>query len=376
MGKKKSIDCPVCKTEMVIRENIKEVTRCPNCGHVYVDYPGNANEFHQHAYRVSTVHGRRGNTHEFDITCRFNPKFHQDRSRICDGRIKCLQNNLDLSKCFTMLDIGAGGGTFARWAREKLDLKEIKCQEISEICIHNLQMDEFPTYTGDFNSIDWDDPKNNTGFDLVTCWHVLEHIKDINKSRKLLGKEQLNWIRTKVDSSFKWSIFGQQILIGPKYLPTIFKTVDKENFPKFLHKYLSLAGTEIPYNTDQWDGYPKEREKFYKTISNSQSSLILAGDSHNSWLSNLFDKNNKFVGVEIGAPSITSPNFVDTFGDFTEALDKSFIDSNKDLIWTNGRNKGYVELNIFSEYVDVKFNFVSSVKSKNYKNLKTITFKV
>ena len=175
---------------------------------------------------------------------------------------------------------------------------------------------------------------------------------------------------------YKRQIFGQQILIGPKYLPTIFKTVDKENFPKFLHKYLSLAGTEIPYNTDQWDGYPKEREKFYKTISNSQSSLILAGDSHNSWLSNLFDKNNKFVGVEIGAPSITSPNFVDTFGDFTEALDKSFIDSNKDLIWTNGRNKGYVELNIFSEYVDVKFNFVSSVKSKNYKNLKPIIFKV
>ncbi len=202
------------------------------------------------------------------------------------------------------------------------------------------------------------------------------YLKDINKPRKLLGKEQFNWIRTKVDSSFKWSIFGQQILIGPKYLPTIFKTVDKENFPKFLHKYLSLAGTEIPYNTDQWDGYPKEREKFYKTISNSQSSLILAGDSHNSWLSNLFDKNNKFVGVEIGAPSITSPNFVDTFGDFTEALDKSFIDSNKDLIWTDGRNKGYVELNIFSEYVDVKFNFVSSVKSKNYKNLKPITFKV
>ena len=202
------------------------------------------------------------------------------------------------------------------------------------------------------------------------------YLKDINKPRKLLGKEQFNWIRTKVDSSFKWSIFGQQILIGPKYLPTIFKTVDKENFPKFLHKYLSLAGTEIPYNTDQWDGYPKEREKFYKTISNSQSNLILAGDSHNSWLSNLFDKNNKFVGVEIGAPSITSPNFVDTFGDFTEALDKSFIDSNKDLIWTNGRNKGYVELNIFSEYVDVKFNFVSSVKSKNYKNLKPITFKV
>ena len=202
------------------------------------------------------------------------------------------------------------------------------------------------------------------------------YLKDLNKPRKLLGKEQFNWIRTKVDNSFKWSIFGQQILIGPKYLPKIFQAVDKENFPKFLHKYLSLAGTEIPYNTDQWDGYPKEREKFYKAISNSQSNLILAGDSHNSWLSNLFDKNNNFVGIEIGAPSITSPNFIDTFGEFTDSLDKSFVDSNKDLIWTNGKNKGYVELNIYSEYVNVKFNFVSSVKSKNYINLKPVIFKI
>ena len=90
----------------------------------------------------------------------------------------------------------------------------------------------------------------------------------------------------------------------------------KKTFQNFSINILSLAGTEIPYNTDQWDGYPKEREKFYKAISNSQSNLILAGDSHNSWLSNLFDKNNKFVGIEIGAPSITSPNFVDTFWRF------------------------------------------------------------
>ena len=113
-----------------------------------------------------------------------------------------------------------------------------------------------------------------------------------------------------------------------------------------------MAGSEIPYNPDQWDGYPKEREKFYKAIINSQSNLILAGDSHNSWLSNLFDKKENFIGIEIGAPSISSPNFIDTFGEFTDSLDKSFIDSNKDLIWTNGKNKGYVELNIFSEYVD------------------------
>ena len=40
-----------------------------------------------------------------------------------------------------------------------------------------------------------------------------------------------------------------------------------------------LAGEELPFNTDQWDGYPREREEFYKNISNLESNLILAGDS-------------------------------------------------------------------------------------------------
>ena len=121
---------------------------------------------------------------------------------------------------------------------------------------------------------------------------------------------------------------------------------------------------------------PQRKRKVLQSYKQFSINLILAGDSHNSWLSNLFDKNNNFVGIEIGAPSITSPNFVDTFGEFTDSLDKSFVDSNKDLIWTNGKNKGYVELNIYSEYVNVKFNFVSSVKSKNYTNLKPVTFKI
>jgi len=190
MTKEKLIDCPVCGTEMVVRGNptIQEVTRCPNCGHVYVDYPGDANEFHQHAYRVSTKHGRRGSKNEFDESFRFNEKFHLDRSEICSKRIKCLQDNLDLSECSSMLDIGAGGGTFARWARAKLNMKSIECQEISEICIKNLRMDGFPTYTGDFNSINWNGSDDNPGFDLVTCWHTLEHINDIKLFAEQVSK--------------------------------------------------------------------------------------------------------------------------------------------------------------------------------------------
>ena len=59
-----------------------------------------------------------------------------------------------------------------------------------------------------------------------------------------------------------------------------------------------------------------------------------------------------------------------------DPIDKSFIETNKNLIWTNGKNKGYVELEIYSEFVEVKFNYVSTVKSKRYNKLEPISFKI
>ena len=199
--------------------------------------------------------------------------------------------------------------------------------------------------------------------------------RDLQKPRKLLGNEQFKWIKNNNSNEFKWSIFGQQILIGPKYLPNILSQIDIDEFPSYIQRFRALSGKEIPYNTDQWDGYPKERDKFYKIISNSQANIILAGDSHCSWVSNLYDKSN-FIGVEIGAPSISSPNFVDTFGSLVNSIEKSFVESNSDLVWMDGKNKGYSEISVHSDFIEAKFHYVSTVKSKNYRKLKPISFRI
>ncbi len=198
--------------------------------------------------------------------------------------------------------------------------------------------------------------------------------KDLLKPRALLGNEQLNWVNKKIDKEFKWSIFGQQLLIGPKYLPGIFKSDKLDSSRSYLSK--QLAGEKVPINTDQWDGYPLEREKFYEVISQSQSNVILAGDSHNAWFSNLYDEKNEFMGIEVGAPAISSPSLGDSMGDLTEVVEKAFVDENKDLMWMNGRHKGYVSMNITEEYIDVSFKFVSTVKSQQYDLLEPYQFRV
>ena len=100
-------------------------------------------------------------------------------------------------------------------------------------------------------------------------------------------------------SKFNWTIIGQQVLVSEVVLPSIFSKIDKSNIPTFIHKYLNIGGLNIPYNTDAWDGYPNERDKLFKILNKTNSSIVLTGDTHNSWAANLFDKNNKFVGIEL-----------------------------------------------------------------------------
>ena len=90
----------------------------------------------------------------------------------------------------------------------------------------------------------------------------------------------------------------------------------------------------------------------------------------------MYNNKDKFVGIEIGAPSITSPNSIDTFGEKINKIEDGFIQENRDLEWINGKNKGYVQLAVSNEKINVKYHYVSTVKSKKYKALQPLAFTI
>ena len=200
--------------------------------------------------------------------------------------------------------------------------------------------------------------------------------KDLSLERKLIGLEQILWIKNNLNKKFKWSIIGQQVLMAQVYLPTIFANMNKNILPDYLHKYLKIGGSNVPYNTDAWDGYPKERERLFNELKKANSVLVLTGDTHNSWLNNLYDKNNNFIGVEIGAPAISSPNTIDTFGSLTNAIEEGFVKENKNVKWTEGKHKGYALLKLTKDKSEVSFIYVNTVKSKVYEVIDTNKFKI
>mgnify|MGYP001490381121 CR=1 FL=1 len=208
-------------------------------------------------------------------------------------------------------------------------------------------------------------PKNyltKSGFNQAKFYNDLN-----SDNRELLGAEQLDWIESKIiNSDAVWTIFGQQVLMAKLKFPDISKMLKSKEIPSFLKPYLKFLGLGIPSNLDAWDGYPAERNRLYKIMSNAKKRFIsLAGDTHNSWVSELKDKSGNKVGIELGAPSVTSPGITDILN-----LDeKEFVDSivriNNELQWMNPSNRGYLSLNCRKDKIIASFNFIKELEQIN-----------
>ena len=154
--------------------------KCVDCGHIYVNYEGDGLKYHKNEYRTKNFGTRVSNEINGG---KFTSEFHKARKEICEKRVSKITNLIDEN--YNLLDIGSGGGTFVNMVKDKF--ANVDCQEISDVCIENLKDYGYKVYSGDFNSIEF-----GKKYDFVTCYHVLEHIKDIkgflNRVNKVVDK--------------------------------------------------------------------------------------------------------------------------------------------------------------------------------------------
>ncbi len=116
--------------------------------------------------------------------------------------------------------------------------------------------------------------------------------ESLDPSRTLLGAEQEKWLAEGLSgSNSKWNVLPQQIFFAERNYGT---------------------PTEPRYSMDSWDGYPAARERLMEVVKskNLTNLVVLTGDVHASWASNLkedySDPDSKTVGVEFVGTSITS----------------------------------------------------------------------
>lgn len=222
-------------------------------------------------------------------------------------------------------------------------------------------------------------------FDPATAPNYLAYLPDVggfkerldSPSRSMLGAEQEAWLGPQLDSSKKrgqpWQILGQQVLMARINLPrNIADFVEGEAGPSAdaIRRLARLAPYDLPYKMDGWDGYPAARGRLFEQVrQNARNLVVLAGDTHNAWVSELSDAKGK-VGYEFGAPAISSQGFDGSLASAEpKDVEDSFKGASPALKWVDAQHRGYMTLSFTPDRVETLFHFISTALSRDYERL-------
>lgn len=211
-------------------------------------------------------------------------------------------------------------------------------------------------------------------------------------SRTLLGQTQMDWLQARLaNSTATWQVLGQQVLMGRMFLPaellssltnpdadlvTRFtelvqiKMRLEMNDPTLTPEEIARVETVVPYNLDAWDGYAYEREVLLGlSRSLNKNLVVLAGDTHNAWASDLETLDGSAVGVEFATASVSSPGLEsypavppEAVGQ-TEQVITTLVDP---LRYLNANQRGYLILTFTDEQAQADWRFVDTVKQRDY----------
>jgi alkaline phosphatase D len=112
---------------------------------------------------------------------------------------------------------------------------------------------------------------------------------DATAEVSMLGAEQEAWFADRATGhGAVWTPVVQQVVV---------------------HQWRTLPGNAA-WNLDQWDGYTGARDRFVDVLAGAPDPVVLTGDVHSSWVSDLLvdfdDEDSASVGVEFVGPGVSS----------------------------------------------------------------------
>lgn len=227
-----------------------------------------------------------------------------------------------------------------------------------------------------------------------------------SSSRSMMGSEQLSWLQNAMGTSnATWQVLGQQVLMGKMNLPAEIlgyvavlqsdsateaqKSAAMSAVTTSISELTQIKGrilagdttvtsqeaarvnTALPYNLDAWDGYYYEREVLYATVrALSKNFVVLAGDTHNGWASNLKDTSGNQVGVEFATSSVSSPGMEKylsiTSTAMAQQLEAALTILVDDLEYVNLNNRGFLVVTFTASEAKGEWNYIDSISSSAY----------
>jgi alkaline phosphatase D len=201
--------------------------------------------------------------------------------------------------------------------------------------------------------------------------------------RQLLGTAQTAWLQARLQASTAtWQVLGQQVLMGRMLIPapialqqvSVAQYADiatrAQTNPGSLtpQEQAILAQPSIPYNLDAWDGYAAARETVLGAARTLDKNLVvLAGDTHNAWASDLQDAQGSQVGVEFATPGVTSPGLEEVLvGQDPAQLAAGLTQLIGPLQYCDAHRRGYMVVTATASDVRAEWRYVSTIDSRSF----------
>jgi alkaline phosphatase D len=201
--------------------------------------------------------------------------------------------------------------------------------------------------------------------------------------RQLMGEQQMAWLEQGLRKSrATWQIIGQQVLMARMEYPLPVAQGDmsckeyvtlKEKAcdnPACLNaeQAAALAAPTLPCYLDSWDGYQHEREKLFAMMRRyDKNVVVLAGDSHNAWASDLRDDKQRQIGVEFAGASVSSPGLECSYPDEDPAVVARRMEQMiEPLYYTQTSKRGYMLITASATDVRCDWRFVDTVESHSF----------
>jgi len=194
--------------------------------------------------------------------------------------------------------------------------------------------------------------------------------------RTILGADQENWLGNQLaaskDRGAVWQVLGQQVLMGKLNMPTVdpkmFEGAElDERARQRINRYAQFGALHLPLNLDSWDGYPACRERVHSMMhSSTNNPLVLAGDTHNAWAFNMADQSGQPIGIELGAPGVTSPGMESYLPVPPGVVSNLLKSSSPELHWADTSQRGWTKIEMTATSVTAAWRFVSNILTSNY----------
>ena len=189
-----------------------------------------------------------------------------------------------------------------------------------------------------------------------------------DSSMTMMGTEQESWLyHGFAREKATWSVLGVGTNMGYNYVPETAMATISPDSPKRNRDYVAagvaLGKAGLPYNFDNWGGYPAARSRLLSAAqSHGRDLVVVTGDSHNGWAFDL-PEGGKPAGVEFGGHSVTSPGFEQA----TKGIDPKIVaaalvnKANPELRWIDTSNRGYMHLSLTPQAATNEWVFVDTV---------------